>query len=111
MFGDRLKRLRLDKNLTQEELANELNMTKATVSNWENNHATPASEILKELAIRYNVSADYLVGIDYDKLERLKASLIELGIYNEDMEDMTLEDFQNALDIVSLLKKKKDTKE
>lgn len=44
MFGDIIKKLRLSHNLNQVQLADELNVSKQTISNWENNNILPSIE-------------------------------------------------------------------
>lgn len=45
-----IKTVRLSKNLTQEELANKLNVSRTTVTMWENNKSSPNIEIIKKIA-------------------------------------------------------------
>ncbi|QBX27442.1 helix-turn-helix transcriptional regulator [Streptococcus parauberis] len=59
---NRIKELREQNNLTQEELANKINVTKLTISNWENDKNKIKSDDAKELAKIFGVSIDYLVG-------------------------------------------------
>lgn len=63
MLAKRLKAARLNKKLTQQELANRLKTTKGTISNYENGHSTPSNEMLKELALVLEISTDYLLGV------------------------------------------------
>lgn len=63
-FGLTLKKLRKEKKLSQEQVAKRLNLTKSSISGYENNVITPSLEILKEFAILFNTSADYLLGLD-----------------------------------------------
>ena len=63
-FGLTLKNLRKKKNLSQEQVAKRLNLTKSSIGGYENNIITPSLEILKEFAILFNTSADYLLGLD-----------------------------------------------
>jgi len=62
-FGLRLKKLREEKGLSQEEVASRLNFKKSTISGYERNVTTPSLEALKSMAIFYNVSTDYLLGL------------------------------------------------
>ncbi|OAO83561.1 transcriptional repressor of PBSX s [Anoxybacillus flavithermus] len=62
MLGDRLKRLRLEKKLTQEELGKKINVTKVSISGYENGNRTPDTETLQKLADFFNVTTDYLLG-------------------------------------------------
>lgn len=59
---NRLKELRKEKGLTQQELANEIGTTKLTISNWENEKHAIGSEKAKLLADSFNVSVGYLLG-------------------------------------------------
>lgn len=54
-IGEFLKALRKDKNLTQEELADKMNVTRRTVSRWETGANLPDLSILVELADLYDV--------------------------------------------------------
>lgn len=61
----RLKELRKEKNLTQEKMANLLNMTITCYNYYEKEKREPSVETLCKLADFYNVSLDYLVGREY----------------------------------------------
>ncbi|WP_077706025.1 MULTISPECIES: helix-turn-helix domain-containing protein [Virgibacillus] len=62
VFGNRLKFLRKQRGLKQEEVAKSLNISRARYSHYENNHVEPDIEMLKNLSRFYNVTIDYLVG-------------------------------------------------
>lgn len=66
MFGDIVKSLRLSRNLSQVQLANELSVSKQTVSNWENNNILPSIEMLVKLSRFFSVKTDYLLEQDHD---------------------------------------------
>lgn len=61
-LGARLKVLRGRK--TQEEVSSSLGLSRARYSHYENDRVEPDNAILKLLAEYYNVSSDYLLGID-----------------------------------------------
>ena len=67
MLNERIKELRVANNLTQVELAKDLNVTKQCVSNWENNNIQPSVDMLIKLAKYFSVSCDYLLGIENGK--------------------------------------------
>lgn len=56
----KLRELRKNSNLTQEQVGKILNMTQSTYQTYENNRAVPTLENLIKLADYYNVSLDYL---------------------------------------------------
>lgn len=66
-FGLRLRELRKKKKLTQQQVARRLNLTKASISGYENNTITPPNDMLVKLALMYGVSTDYLLGLDKEE--------------------------------------------
>lgn len=64
MLGDIIKTLRLSHNLSQVQLAKSLNVSKQTVSNWENNNILPSIDMLMKLSGFFSVSTDYLLELD-----------------------------------------------
>lgn len=61
-LGDKIRQLRKAKDMTQEELADALNVNRATLANWELNRATPDPATLGTLANYFQVSVDWLLG-------------------------------------------------
>lgn len=61
-FGDRLKRLRIEHNLTQEQLAQRVGVLKASISSYELGKQYPTINTLIKLCNLFDVSADYLIG-------------------------------------------------
>lgn len=110
LFGDRLKELRKERNLTQEDIGKICDVAKNTISNWENNINQPPLEIVKKLAHYFGVSIDYLLNFtqdDVDNMEKLKTALKEAGMWDYNIDDMSREDFEKAMQIVAMLKEKK----
>lgn len=64
MFGSRVEKLRTAYNWSQVQLAQKLNVSKQTVSNWENNNILPSIEMLIKLSNVFSVSTDYLLSLD-----------------------------------------------
>lgn len=63
-FGQRIKALRLQKKLTQAELAQQLGVTKSVISAYEAGLRMPSYDILIRLARIFKVSTDYLLGVE-----------------------------------------------
>ena len=61
-FGQRITRLRKEKGLTQNDIAERVNVTSQAVSKWENDQATPDIDILVKLSEIYDISLDELFG-------------------------------------------------
>ncbi|MBQ3086020.1 MAG: helix-turn-helix transcriptional regulator [Clostridia bacterium] len=64
MLNERIKSLRLNRSMSQVELADRLGVTKQSVSNWENDNIQPSIEMLVKIAKVFNVSTDYLLSLD-----------------------------------------------
>ena len=62
LIGERLRKIRKDNNITQEELANILNTTHSTISAYESGKTTILTAFAYEICKRYNISMDYLCG-------------------------------------------------
>ena len=64
IFAERLRDLRLEKGLSMKQLAQIINTTDATISYWENNINEPKISYLKAIATFFQVSTDYLLGLE-----------------------------------------------
>ena len=62
MLYERIKELRVDKDLSQKELADILNVTRSAYSNYENGIRDIPVDILSRLADFYGTSVDYIIG-------------------------------------------------
>lgn len=63
-FGMRLKELREAKRLSQIDVAKRLDVTRSTISGYECNTITPSVEQLVNMAVLYNASLDYIMGME-----------------------------------------------
>lgn len=70
-LGENILKLRKDSNLSQEQLAEKIDVTRQTISNWELGETSPNPEQLKLLSKELNVSIDELLNND------LKSVLVE----------------------------------
>jgi transcriptional regulator with XRE-family HTH domain len=59
-FGERLRKLRLDRKMNQEQLAEKLGLDQSTISNYERNMKRPDFETLQKIASNFDVSLDFL---------------------------------------------------
>lgn len=60
-LGQKIKKLRTDKNLPQKDLADQVHVTFQTVSKWEKDENEPDLATLKTIAKLFDVTLDYLV--------------------------------------------------
>lgn len=91
-FGNKLKELRTQNNMTQQQLAAQIGVSKSVVSYYELQERIPSPEILLKLASTFHVSTDYLLGISNDKV-------LDVSGLNED-------DIAVLSSLITLLRKK-----
>lgn len=60
-FGSTFKKIRLDHNMSQDDVANKLYVSRQAISNWENNKNLPDIEMLMSISCLFNVSLDQLI--------------------------------------------------
>lgn len=75
-FGERIKKLRKQKTLTQAQLAKRLWVTKSIISAYESGNKYPSLDMLIKLSQTFNVSTDYLLGVN-------KKQYIDISALNE----------------------------
>lgn len=63
LFGYNLRKLRNEKGISQQALSNELQISKAALSYYENGQRVPDIDTLKKVAVYFNVSADFMLGL------------------------------------------------
>ena len=68
-IGANIKRLRIAKNVTQEQLSVAMNVTCAAVSKWERGDTYPDITLLQPLAYYFGVTLDELMGYDQEKIQ------------------------------------------
>ena len=66
VLGERLKMLRAEKNIGQNALAKQLELSNASISYWETGKQEPTAQAVFKLAKYFNVSADYILGLKDD---------------------------------------------
>ncbi len=63
ILGERLKELREEKGFTQKQVAEKLHLNSVTYLHYEKSQREPPLSVLADMAIFFNVSVDYLLGI------------------------------------------------
>ena len=63
-LAENIKRLRLQKNLTQTELGKRIGVTTSSIASYESQDRLPSIAVLIKLSAEFNVSIEYLLGIN-----------------------------------------------
>ena len=96
-FGDKIKKLRIEKGWNQEFVAQQLNISIPALSRYESGKYEPKSlSIVSDFAKLYNVSTDYLLNmnLEYEKIDSNQSAIvfvygtIPAGIPMECIEDV-----------------------
>ncbi len=84
-FSERLKRMRTERKITQQELADKLYISRTAVSKWESGRGFPSIESLKAIAVFFSVTLDELLSpgeavriAEADALEKRKRFALQL---------------------------------
>lgn len=102
-FAKRLKQLRNEIHLTQEELAVKLNKTRSTIAGYETERKEPDYETLKMIANFFNVSLDYLLGAsEIRNLHKEQSSLTRVfnNLYTYDLPDEAIKQIEEYIEFV-----------
>lgn len=94
-LGENLKKLRLERNMTQENLAEFLGVTFQSVSNWERGSSYPDITLLPEIAAFFKISLDDLLGLN--KAEEEKEIISKLNEYDNLTDHVLMQAIINEL--------------
>ena len=72
LTADRIKRLRELKGWSQVKLSKKLGITRSSVNAWEMGVSVPSTQKIVELALLFQTSTDYILGLDKDRMLSLK---------------------------------------
>lgn len=118
MFPERLIELRKLQNLTQQQLASLLNVSKQTVGSWERGRTEPSIPIINKLANILNTSTDYLTGRVSDNSPKQECNTTNniISHFRLNTSDMNIEDIEELEEELNdymefLIKKAKEKKE
>lgn len=85
MLNENIKNLRISKGLTQEELANRLNVVRQTVSKWEKGYSVPDAQMLKMLAEIFDSDVSQLLGSPIEQDSNVDVLTEQLSRINEQL--------------------------
>ena len=99
MLGEQLKKLRKAYGISQVELATKLNVSKQSISNWENNNIMPSIDMLKKICAFFACSSDFMLeinngenlfieasGLNLDQMAHIQQTVNDLRMLNEMIE-------------------------
>ncbi|MCL2621381.1 MAG: helix-turn-helix domain-containing protein [Defluviitaleaceae bacterium] len=112
---NRVKELRVEKGIKQADLAQQLGVSQATLSNWERGVHDPANETLTRLAQTFGCSVDYLLGTTTIKYPVDEKGMVVDQVYYRIAQEakeagVDPHDLQMALDFLKRAKERDEEK-
>lgn len=109
-FGERLRKIRESRNLTQKELANKLGNDVAhnTISNWEKMITSPNVDMVYKLCEVLNIEPNYLFG--YDIITPIYDKIVEENIKKGGIDALSEEQWEEVLNYTGYVKYKEEKK-
>lgn len=80
-FGEKLTKLRKERCMSQEDLANSLNVSRQAVSKWESNSSYPETEKIVAICKLFNYSMDEIIGLKEGKVKQENKTLHTINEY------------------------------
>nr|WP_315022137.1 helix-turn-helix transcriptional regulator [uncultured Aminipila sp.] len=85
MFGENLKTIRNQKGMSQETLAQELNVVRQTISKWEKGLSVPDAEMLTRISDLFEIPVSQLLGVKIEAEKNTNEVAAQLAILNEQL--------------------------
>lgn len=106
MFNERLKELRIEKSLSQKELAKAINVTQQAIDYWENGINEPKATYIIQLAKFFDISTDELLGLSEEKgyIQQKKSPDKSISEDEQELLDLYRRAGQNKQDIKNIAK-------
>ncbi len=108
-LGQKIKRLRRERDLGQTQLAKKLNTSVVTISSYETDKSMPSSEMLMKLGKVFNVSIDYLVSAQTSGTVQIQNK--ELLKRIEQLDRINPDDIKSLMDVMDVYIQKNTIKD
>ncbi len=82
-LGNNIVKIRKDNNMSQEEFAEVFNVTRQTISNWENSKSYPDIQTLIKISDNFNISLDVLLKEDIELIKNIDVKVKETDKYKK----------------------------
>ena len=102
-LGTKIKNIRYNNNLSQEEMAKILKINRNYLSRIETNKSLPTAEVLMMLAQEFSISIDSLLGIDMDGKELKEAKISKLKKINQYCNNLSNKELDFLINILCVM--------
>ena len=104
-FGENLKLIRKNKNMSQEELAEKVNVTRQSVSKWENGEAYPEMNNILELCKIFNCKINDLVHTDMSDITSLDEEIVMKVVKFNEKKQNQVKTLSNVISLIGSIGK------
>ena len=102
-LGTKIKNIRYNNNISQEEMAKILKINRNNLSRIETNKSLPTSEVLTRLAESFNVSIDSLLGIDLDGKDGKEIKVNKIKKINQYCDDLSSSELDFIINMLCVM--------
>ena len=99
-FGDNLKQIRKNKNMSQEQLAEKVNVTRQSVSKWENGESYPEMSNILELCKIFNCKLNDLVHTDMSDISSLDEDIVMKVVKFNEKKQKEMKTLSNVIGLI-----------
>ena len=100
-FGENLKQIRKSKNMSQEELAQKVNVTRQSVSKWENGEAYPEMNNILELCKIFNCKINDLVHADMSDISSIDKEIVMSAVQLNEKKQNEMKVLSNIIEMIA----------
>ena len=79
-IAEKIKKLRKDNNMTQEDLAEKLNVSRQTISKWETDVVIPDADNIVSICKLFNITTDELLDYKVESVQKKRQFIIDMGV-------------------------------
>lgn len=79
-IAEKIKKLRKDNNMTQEDLAEKLHVSRQTISKWETNVVIPDADNIVSICKLFNITTDELLDYKVETVQKKRQFIIDMGV-------------------------------
>jgi len=100
-FGENLKQIRKSKNMSQEELSQKVNVTRQSVSKWENGEAYPEMNNILELCKIFNCKINDLVHADMSDISSIDKEIVMSAVQLNEKKQNEMKVLSNIIEMIA----------
>ena len=102
-LGTKIKNIRYNNNLSQEDMAKILKVNRNNLSRIETNKSLPTAEVLMRLAQEFSISIDSLLGLNMDGKEETSARISKIKKINQYCNNLSNQELDFIINVICVM--------